>query len=1157
MPGPRKHRKNGKEGGSVIAAIEKHGAKFDSNAPTPKDSVASSPVVSPEIKPSSLSSNENPIATPLLDAVSSASVASNSPSTREWARGLTAGMAGSPSNLISLTGESPPTAPSSYEDSRGIAIRSGWSSPRPTGPYHPPSASPPVPGRRPISFHMGEHYSPPDAHLPLAAAAAARRSSMHYGQTRAASNPPLPHHPQPHFYGAAALDIDLQRQTGLKAGERGYHVGFDTLPPQDGFSLVPGKDTVVLAGYEGGLEVYSAGRRGLERVAGLKGLRGGVYHAKVLPWTVENSDLFPLVAVVIHGPNIPPPTPEVHVEGDYDAVSAERSEGINASPEPSVRGGANRATGVIESYQTTVEVFSLKTGRHVSVLLEAPKIPVKSPVASPGFQAPPPTGAFHIHADGGTIVVSSGITGECWVYRQAPPTAENPLHFRCHGKLWTTLQQPPRGEAAADPERSRSPGPQRPRPQVAIVSLASRWIAYCPAAPSSQISLRAVVPVPAFGRAPGLSSLTPPQLPPVNLELDLPVSESVMNKIMRDATQELIQGAKWVGKQGLQAWNNYWNPQPQTTTQQPRSPGLPPQGWGNPDGGQFPPTHGAVVQPVAKDPGLVSVLDVETLGSSANPHPVGTFAPPNGCSFLSFSPSGLSLFTASTKGDVQTVWDLMRIQYTKSSPLQATSAPSNGPKVRQIAQFSRMTVARIVDVAWTRPHGERLAMVTERGTVHLLDLPSSAFTWPPPRRRRAQEAKSAAAPDTPTSAVSLASTALSSVREVARPLITRQRRSNSNTSPPSGGGLGEYAAQGGKVLAASISQSLGKTGNAISQLRNNGENRVSLPSSGMLPERSCVIWVSGRRGHALFVLGGGLVRTFPVKNRRTSSGTDKRAPRLSRYTDFQLPLLPDDVISPLVKHMLEMDKYLDFTDLDAANNTMVLNQPKPRPWMGHDVAESSIPQAEIESCAPYQPFHTDRRVALYEFTQPQFQPPLPQQPQQEPDIAALMAGVSLDENLQPASESPTPRRKKGSSKKRATTPSPDTPEPVIPTPVGDDTTGTTTIPLAQASLPPSYFSLSESTDPWAFGQPIPTTRLDLGGAMHLGEDDDDINLPLDASRALPASAMERILLRTDDGGEEAQIVVTTRRRRGAVVDNGEDGFFEDDCEVLDFADQRV
>jgi WD40 repeat protein len=943
----------------------------------------------------------------------------------------------------------------------------------------------------------------------------------HYAQVRAASNPPnppLPHQQQAHFYGAPALDIDLQQQTGMKAGEKGYYFGFDTLSPHD-TDRVPGKDSVVLAGYEGGLEVFSVGKRGLESVASLKGLRGGVYHAKVLPWTAENADQFPLVAVVVHGPSIPPPTPEVNIEGDYDAVSADRSEAMsNASPDPTARNiGTRFATGFVEAYQTTVEVLSLKTGCQVSVLLEAPRIPLKSPITSPGFQAPPPTGAFHIHADGGNIVVSSGITGECWVYRQTPATSEHPLHFRCHGKIWTTLQQPPKGEAAQEPERGRAPVPPRPRPQVAILSVNGRWIAYCPAAPSSQIALRASVPVPVVGRAPGLASVTAPQLPPVNSDLDLPLAESVMNKIMRDATQELIQGAKWVGKQGWQAWNNYWNPQ---QSQQPRSPVLAPQGWGGvgsarPESSQFPPTHGTVAQPVAKEPGLISILDIESLGSSANPYPVTTFPIPHGCSFLSFSPSGLCLFSASSKGDVQAVWDLMRIQHTKSSPLQVATSPSGGPRVRQIAQFSRMTVARIVEVAWTRPNGERLAMVTERGTVHLLDLPSSAFTWPPPRRRRPQEEKETAA-EGPTSAVSIASNALSSVRDVARPLINRQRRSNSNAPAVPASGIGEYATHGGKVIAASISHSLGKTGSAINQLRQTGENRVSLPTSDTLPGSSCVVWVSGKRDHHLFVLGGGLVRTFSTKSRRTTSGVDKRAPRLSRYIDLQVPLLPDDLLSPLVRNIIDPDEYLDFDrDLDAGNNTMVLNQPRIRLQAHDHGAESSIPQAEIESSAPYQPFHTDRRVALFELSLSQ----------QEMDLTAIMAAASLGESR----PEPTPRRKKGSRQSPQTPSTPPTPP----------------------SKPPC--------GPWVFGQPMQSTKLDLGMPQLLDDDASfsSHHIPLDASRALPAAAMERILQRTA-GDDDAQIVVTTRRRRGAVPAlPDDDGFFEDDCEVLDFADQRV
>ncbi|KAK3322522.1 hypothetical protein B0H66DRAFT_574673 [Apodospora peruviana] len=1046
-------------------------------------------------------------------------------------------MAGSPGNLISLAAESPPTAPSSYEDYRGM--NSGWSSPRPGINHHAASVSPPNAARRPLSFH-DTHYSPPDIHGHIAAAAASRRSSMHshFAQVRSVPNPPLPHQPQAHFYGTPEIDLDPQSQSGIKAGEKGYYFGFDTLPVPLA-DHVSGKDNVALAGYEGGLEVYSVGKRGLDHGASLKGLRGGVYHAKILPWMTDGSDVFPLVAVVIHGPTIPSPTPGINVEGDYDAVSADRSEAManvnsDAIPRDGLTGKAT--SGFVESYQTTVEIYSLKTSRLLNVLLEAPKISLKVPITSPVFKAPPPSGAFHIHADSGNIVVSSGITGECWIYRQASIPTEHGLHFRCHGKIWTTVQQPPKGDATQESERSRVQIPPRPRPQSAILSLNGRWVAYCPAAPSSQIALRASVPVPAYGRAPGLASMTPPQLPPTISDVDLPLSESVMNKIIRDTTQELIQGAKWVGKHGLQAWNNYWNPQ----TGQTRSPPPASQAWGGgggrPEPSQFPPTHGAVIPPVTKEPGLVSVLDTETLGSSTNLHPITTFGIPHGCSFLSFSPTGLALFTASSKGDVQTVWDLMRIQYTKASPLQAAGLPfSGGPHVRQVAQFSRMTVARIVDVAWTKPHGERAAMVTERGTVHLLDLPSSAFSWPPPRRRtRPQDAKGSIAEGT-TSAVSIASNALSSVRDVARPLMSRSRRSISNAQQVTGGGIGDYATHGGKVIAASISHSFGKTGNAINQLRHTGENRVSLPSSATLPGPSCVTWVTGRKDHFLFVLGGGLVRTFPTKSRKTRAGGDRRAPRLSRYQDFKLPSLPDNALAPYVRSIIDPDDYLELTekDLDVGNETMVFDPFRPRVLSHSLSAESSIPQAEIESSAPYQPFHTDRRVSLYELDIPSENQQL-KSSDTPPTMSMLMASTSLDSigNSQPTE--PAPRRKPAKGSRIAQ--------------LAQEQTSILAKPVK-----------TQGTGAWAFGQKINAVKVDLG-LPHVLEEM-SFNTAPDDSRALPPSAMERILQRTAGNDEGDQIVVTTRRRRGAASHSpgqvDDDGFFEDDCEVLDFADQRV
>lgn len=1063
-----------------------------------------SPEQTPEMKPTAPAaipnSGNSTAASPNLDGVTGTSVAtSNAPSMSEWTKNHGA-LAGSP-NLISLMGESPPTQPSSYEDHKP---HPAWIQQRAAANNYAVSASPPTVGRRPLSFQMDNHFPGHDIRSQASSPPGVRRGSMHspFSKPRMGANPPLPHQAQAHFYAAPDLDLDMGPKDGLKAGERGYYFGFDTCPSS---TLVHGitSNNVVLAGYEGGLDVYSVSKRGVEPLASLKGLRGGVYNAKILPWTSsgEDNEVYPLVAVVVHGPLLAPQVPDI-VETRYDAMGSPKMEGINTPESESNQRpiSMGKALPTIEAYQTTVEIYSLRTNALVGTLLQAPRIPIKSSVQNPMFRSPPPTGALQIRADSGSIIVSSGTSGECWVFRDCKTSEKPQVEFRCVGKLWTSLQQALKSDAPTEENRGHNSIPPRQSPQMPIVTISGRWIAYCPPAPSSQIALNATIGVPIDGRAPGLNTLTSPVLPSESADLDQPTSNGVMNKIMRETTQEVIQGARWVTKQGVQLWNNYWKqPGPQSQSRSPTV-GSPPwtgQFASRAEASQFPPTYGVSGQAVTKEPGLVSILDLESLANSTSIHHITTFKVPLGCSFLSFSPAGLSLFTASTKGDVQTVWDLMRIQHSKSSALQNTATPSGGhaTRVRQIAQFSRMTVARIVDVAWTKPNGERAAMVTERGTVHLLDMPSSAYVWPPPRRRTKPEEPTSAAPES-TSAVSMASNVLSSAYGAAKPLIDHRRRSSSNAHTASS--LMGQAGYGGKVLAAGISHSLGNTATAINQMRQNAENRVSLPMSNQAPSISCVCWITGRRYPTLFVAGDGLVRMFPSKTRETKS----RSSRGSRYKDFKLKTLPNDVLAPIVKRSIEPDEDLDFNNPDYdGGNTLVLN-PRPRPSNSDLNPESSIPQAEIETSAPYQPFHTDRRVGLFETNQEGGQSPLAA-------VTQLLDATTLD-------DAPVPSRK--SKKKQQQQ--------------GEKTETRSTA--------------------WAFGQNIPAIQVDLGMVM----EEDLTNSSIDEHRALPASAMERVM---QIGDNDEQIVITTRRRRGGnrMSDLDEDGFFEDDCEVLDFADQRV
>ncbi|CAF3616907.1 unnamed protein product [Fusarium graminearum] len=1027
----KKDRKHARESGGIAAAVTKQTAgKFahvhsaannTSINPNNKDNVNSTnnngaeskssstsvastpPVDTPEIKPSAVPDNDNPAASPMLAAMSTtpASVSTAPSMNNDWIR---SGIAGSPGNLISIMGDSPPTQPSSYEDSG--RLHRGWAVQRPYMSPSPSSISPPSHGRRPLSFQMDAQYQSPET-PPLSGHY--RRSSVAspFNGARIGNLPPLPHQPQAHFYGAPDLDLNLANNSGMKAGERGYFFGFDKLPECPDFP--PSPSNVVIAGYEGGLDVYTVGKRGLEPAASLKGLRGGVHYAKILPWTLDNDkkSLFPLVAVVLHGPVLPTGASDPA----QDDGPSPRPDGAASPRSVYTHQEGFQGRQSIDAYQTSVEVYSLRTNQLVDVLLQAPKIQINPEISvtNPIFRPPPPSGTFTVRADSGTLAVCSGVTGECWVYLQLLED-QNGHTFACVGKIWTSLQQSARGEVPEETDKTRtSTASPRSSPQTPILAISGRWIAYCPATPSSQVSLRAHVPLPILGKAPGLATVTPPQLPSSSASVDLPISDSVVNKIMRETTQELIQGAKWVGQQGWQAWNSYWNKSsPQSQTQQARSP---PQGWAGTrsphgDSSQFPPTHGSTGQTIAKDPGLAQ--------------------------------------------------------------------------------------------------GERLAMVTERGTVHLLDMPSSAFMWPAPRRRQAVQESGTATPEQPSTAVSLATGAFGAAYQAAKPFVSRPRRSSGNVSNIPGNSLKDSAAMGGRVIAASISSSLGKTGTAINQLRHTGENRVSLPLSSSLPSTSCVTWVKSRRHQGLFVVGNGLVRAFSCRTRRSSVQAGRKVTRASRYHDYNVPNLPSDLVAPAVRQMVDLgaqDEILDLSDRDMdAGNTLTLNA-RPRVASADHHMESSIPQAEIESSAPYQPFHTDRRVTLCEYRRGTID--------QLEVVSAILADANLEENALSKK-----KKKKGQP--------------------------TETYASREVS----------STTAWAFGQDIPVVRLDLGLPTVTEEEYDG---PEDHI-ALPPSAMERVM----QYGDEAQIVVTTRRRRGAQGGSqGEDGFFEDDCEVLDFADQRV
>ena len=915
-----------------------------------------------------------------------------------------------------------------------------------------------------------------------------------------------------------------KRGKGSSQGD-GRFYAFDTLTAAggDGSETV---DNVLLVGDEGSFDVFRVEKEKVCIIGYLQGLRGKVIGAKLVPRMAVDDTLHeyrPLAALIIHGPESPPFLPDnggLHRSRPAHS-GLERIPSATGSPASRPLSNDGERNQQLSRYQTTVEVFSLRTRERVSTLFSSPTVQMDNPVIGLSLSAPAPIGNLRVDANGKHVVVASAASGEIYVFgphvdRTAVGTGR--VSFRCLAKIWTALQPHTNGgfSVSATSSEASTPGGDPEIGDVClgnpIFSLSPRWLAYVPPKPSAHHSIEGR-PYLAKHQAkpPGLYTNTAPPQPQTTCFVDTPEGDSLFNRMAREVTQEFIKGAKWVGDQGMQAWRNYWNKPAQAETATDRfSHGREYfQHHNQPSSQPFPPTHAQanLQSQSGSEPILISLLDLSRFdkGHDASSvqrlHSIATFQAPLGCSFISFAPSGLQLLTASMNGDVQFVWDLMRMASDKSIPtphsssMKATgggSFTSKGPHVRQIARFSRMTAAKIVDVIWTAPTGERLAILTEKGTVHMFDLPMSAFQWPPPRRpvggrtvlsdseEDANQAKSLYAA---TGAASHAvSAAVKMVNIGARPLLAaaRGRRSSSGTGAGAGAGSSSgppgtsKGAQGGRIVAHGFSKSLGAASETINTLRSIGENRLHIPN-GTLARSGCARWLTGKEAGLISVVGGDMVRIQEVRAKTTTMKGGKRRSLVGGHLiEVKIPRTSDRPLSP---------SHMTHPAIDPAESS-------PRTLVGYWNVRSIVSAnisglhdglhplsyAEIETNSPYQPFHTDRRVGLFTYE------------------ATTQLASELDLGI-----------------------------PGI-----------------------------VSTEPWVFGQDIGATRVNV--SVPLATDHEGVVQEEDI-----LGPMENILHRGKTSEEMDQLVMTTRRRKRGKDANGglEDGFFEDDCEVLDFASNRV
>lgn len=999
---------------------------------------------------------------------------------REWADDISA--RGSPSfeqsNGFNLASSPPNTKPHVRELAEGLSDAS-------------PASSPPKTYARPIRRTSG--YQSLGGYLD-SSPTGERPMSMN-SRRSPSQNPALPHHPQAHFYGAPEIDLGKldMRRSGQGAIVPSCCV-FDSLSlaGSEGFR---GAESVLLLGLQNRLDVFNIEKGRLAIIGRLGNLKGTVIGAQLLPSPFRDDparSLRPLVALILYGPQHDqrPRSRQNPGQRDDDTFfdpSASMLQALesteNSNPDSNVR------------YYTTIEVYSLVKNEHIATLLSSPATEAPNMPHSTGI---PPDGDWRIKASGRFMAVTSGKSGEVFLFECVYGSQKGPqVAFRCIGKTWTSIsRKKPRSLSTSSTESDLSelddgPGHRSGQRDGAIFSLSHRWLAVVPPSTSTGTTTHASVDLQhSYHKPPGLSSHTSPSSPQPTCETDTPEKESLLNRVARDVTQELMKGARWVGDQGLQAWKNYWQKPTDPTNRmvQRSSPSdtvLPQQLYGS-----LPPTHAHddSTSRVTNQRAIISILDLEKLSANQSTkedialQPAAAFALPDGCSLVSFTPNGLGLLTASAKGDVQHVWSLMRMAFVGGgTPHTDPNHTEKGPSVRQIARFTRMTVARIIDVVWTEPGGERLALITERGTVHIFDLPPSALQWPPPRRIMRPPSTTTNSPKAslesePAIVNNLPSNRFTSAVEMVtgrtQPLLAAVRGRSAYTGNPFSGFTGMSLTAGagiksGKVVAAGFNRSVGAATGTVNTIRHIGENRLTLPGSphGITPGR--VRWLTGKSRGSIAVTGGDCVRIYRT-SRSTNQKPGKRRPSVVGSKPIELSLV--DALSNLAG--LEQSRKI--SGIYQAGRPQISpngfwQAPPPRPTQRMD-EDSLHSQAEIDTNAPYQPFHTDRRINIFVYT----------------DDSTMLEGQDAGNGI-----------------------------------------------------------------PWVFGEAIPTVRTRAGAAVSDDTDDPDLQQHGRIENHVSVQGNEK---------EGQQIVITTRRRKSPKADadkDGEEEIFEDDCEVVDFADERV
>jgi hypothetical protein len=410
-----------------------------------------------------------------------------------------------------------------------------------------------------------------------------------------------------------------------------------------------------------------------------------------------------------------------------------------------------------------------------------------------------------------------------------------------------------------------------------------------------------------------------------------------------------------------------------------------------------------------------------------------------------------------------------------------------------------MTITKVIDVVWFDPHGHRFALLSENGTVHIHDIPSSRFKWPPsrqtPKSKSTQRSQSEDARSSKGGYSGMAFNAVSGASQWAQSV---RQRSLSGQIPMGFGSLAltpaNFSKKAGKNLIKHGTNAIVRGATDLYHVK---DNKLSLQSTLDVLKSRSIRLLTGRSLHGyLGVVAAGTVYLYQIKtvvSSRSTNGPTKYHARISKKAiNYSLGAIPSDQFAPAVVSIIEKRSGIpsSLSDDTAVQGRWLLRAPRSSPQTTeHRVrGEDWRNMVEFTTNPAHIAFHQDGRVSLFGFPEPKQSPPrLPDRSSSQEDFEQHDADrlVYEDEVLSPHV--------------RATHH------------IGDDSV-------------------------WLFGEPLTNLRLikEGSGGYTLGEDED--------------GDLEYNMVKLDDG--TGTLVLNTVPRSS----KAEEEFFEDGAEFVDYSE---